>query len=85
MADPELVRILKEEGVEVWNELVRGKGNWWRPDLGGASFADMCLKGVKLAGAILEGADFARADLSRSKISTSSHSTSWVLTRATSG
>ena len=66
MADPEQLRILKEQGVQAWND--------WRlqcgvlPDLSRANLRDADLSDAHLGRVNLSGADLNRADLNRADL-----------------
>jgi uncharacterized protein YjbI with pentapeptide repeats len=65
MADPEQLRILKEEGVEAWNA--------WRKQAGWIIFTDLSeadLNGANLSRAKLRGANLSRAKLRGANLST---------------
>ena len=63
MADPEQLRILKEQGVGAWNEWRQG-AEQTPINLAGAGLSAANLSGADLSGAILSGADLREADLS---------------------
>src|SRR5579883_342746 len=62
MADPELVKILRQ-GVDAWNRLRQQSADQLM-DLSGASLSGINLRGADLVGVNLSNADLIKADLS---------------------